>query len=309
MNNRPLHWPGFLHILLATACWGAGTVVAKRALNDIAPLTLTAMMLIVSATLLWLVVYLQRLPVKLGPEPWRLAVLGLLSPGLNMTLAVGGLRLISASEAVLIQALQPVLLIGLAWLLLRERPRSALIGLSLATIAGVLLVTGFGSDDAGGSWLGRGLLAAAVACASIPLVHNRRYLRAVEPLVLLAVQQTMGMAWAIAVLTVAPVGGTSPLAALGSLSAWGWAAATGITYFAVGYWLYFSGLKHVPASTAAPLLSLIPVFGVAGGVLFLAERLLPAQWAGASIVIGAVLLIGLQQSRLRPAALAVQPRE
>jgi drug/metabolite transporter (DMT)-like permease len=69
-----------------------------------------------------------------------------------------------------------------------------------------------------------------------------------------------------------------------------------VTFFALGYWLYFSGLKGVRASIAAPFLSLIPVFGVAGGYVFLGERLVAAQWVGGILILLAITGIARQQS-------------
>ena len=39
------------------------------------------------------------------------------------------------------------------------------------------------------------------------------------------------------------------------------------------------------------MLNLTPVFGVAGGYLFLGERLAPLQWLGAGLILAAVLVI------------------
>ena len=53
------------------------------------------------------------------------------------------------------------------------------------------------------------------------------------------------------------------------VTAAGWASAiaSGILYYALAYWFYLSGLRHVPASLAAVSFYLIPIFGVAGASL------------------------------------------
>jgi len=53
MLMRQSHWSALAQIVLATACWGFGTVMAKRALQEASPLTLNAMMLVASVALLW----------------------------------------------------------------------------------------------------------------------------------------------------------------------------------------------------------------------------------------------------------------
>jgi drug/metabolite transporter (DMT)-like permease len=78
--------------------------------------------------------------------------------------------------------------------------------------------------------------------------------------------------------------------------------ASGLVYYGLAYWLYLTGLRHVPASIAAVSFYLIPVFGVAAASL-VGERLDPAQWVGAIVVAGAVAVIGVR-SATGPAASA-----
>ena len=125
---------------------------------------------------------------------------------------------------------------------------------------------------------------------------SRRFVVSLDPLLLVAVQQTVGLGWALTVMLIEWGWNRTASPAVTSLNAWGWAAATGVTYFALGYWLYFSSLKAVRANIAAPFLSLIPVFGVAGGYVFLGERLVAAQWVGAILILLAITGISRQQS-------------
>lgn len=76
-----------------------------------------------------------------------------------------------------------------------------------------------------------------------------------------------------------------------TLAAWASAVGSGLIYYGLAYWFYLSALRHVPASFAAASFYLIPVFGVAGGFVLLGERLGPAQWLGAAIVLVAVYAI------------------
>jgi drug/metabolite transporter (DMT)-like permease len=71
--------------------------------------------------------------------------------------------------------------------------------------------------------------------------------------------------------------------------------ASGLIYYGLAYWLYLTGLRRVPASMAAVSFYLIPVFGVAAASL-VGERLDPAQWVGAIVVVGAVAAIGFRSA-------------
>jgi drug/metabolite transporter (DMT)-like permease len=77
------------------------------------------------------------------------------------------------------------------------------------------------------------------------------------------------------------------------LTAVGFASAvlSGVLYYAVAYWFYLTGLRRVPASIASASFYLVPVFGVAGGFVFLGDRLSPSQWLG--VAIAAIAVIGI----------------
>ena len=69
------------------------------------------------------------------------------------------------------------------------------------------------------------------------------------------------------------------------------AIGSGVLYYGLAYWLYLTGLRRVPASIAAASFYLIPIFGLAGGFLFLGERLEPSQWLGVAVVLGTIAVI------------------
>ena len=75
------------------------------------------------------------------------------------------------------------------------------------------------------------------------------------------------------------------------------AITSGVLYYAAAYWLYLGALRRVPASRAAVSFYLIPVFGVAGGLLLLGEQFEIRQWVGAAIVLIAVLSAYVGQTK------------
>jgi drug/metabolite transporter (DMT)-like permease len=73
-------------------------------------------------------------------------------------------------------------------------------------------------------------------------------------------------------------------------------------YYGLAFWLYLTGLRHVPASYAGAFLPLIPVFGVTAGYL-VGERLEPRQWLGAAVIVVATAAIAsLQRAAMKPAS-------
>jgi probable blue pigment (indigoidine) exporter len=129
-----------LALILAALCWGVGTVISKQAVAEIPPLTLLVAQLAVSVGFLSLVARRRGEHLPGGRDGRRLARLGLLNPGLAYALSLLGLAQISASLSVLLWALEPVLTLVLAVLLLRERPGAAVVGLSGVTVGGLVLV-------------------------------------------------------------------------------------------------------------------------------------------------------------------------
>lgn len=67
----------------------------------------------------------------------------------------------------------------------------------------------------------------------------------------------------------------------------GLALLSGVLQYAVPFWLYLRAVSVLPVGQAALVLTLSPVFGVAGGMAFLGESLAWSQAAGAALILGA----------------------
>lgn len=279
-----------LALTLAAASWGIGTVVSKRATAEIPPLTLLLIQLTASLIVLGLFMYGRRLAFRDPSSSPLLGRLGLLNPGLAYALSLLGLVHITASLSVLLWALEPVLILFLAAWLLRERITAPLVVLSLVAVTGMLFV--IGQPDGSGSLLGIVLTLAGVACCAIYTVGTRRWLGdAGSTSQVLVAQQAHALALACLLVTAAWLVGGAALPTAVSPAGWMSAIGSGVLYYGVAYWLYLTGLRHVPASVAAVSFYLIPVFGVAAGFILLGERLGPTQWLGVAITLVAIYLI------------------
>lgn len=283
----------FAFLVGAAACWGVGTVVSKQALDEFAPFSLLIVQLAVSTLFLLGVVQALHLRFDWSPQLRRLAALGVLNPGIAYALALIGLARISASMSVLIWAAEPALILVLAYLLLRER-LGALGVVAVATaMFGVLLVVYQGG--ASGDAVGVLVTFAAVAVCAVYTIVTRVLLIADAALTVTLVQQVAALSFAIVAATLTQAFGGADIS-FGDVSAQGWASAitSGLLYYALAFWLYLSGLRHVSASVAGSFLTLIPVFGIAAA-LFVGERLTERQWLGAVLVVGGVTAIGMLQ--------------
>lgn len=288
MSTRSIARRDGFALTLAAASWGVGTVISKRALDEIPPLTLLAIQLTVSVGVLALL--MRRRGMSLRGSPALLGRLGVLNPGVAYALSLLGLASISASLSVLLWASEPLMILALSTWILRERVTPAIVLLSLVAVAGMLLV--IYDPASGGQWLGVAVTLAGVGCCAVYTVLARRRLGSAESTAQVVVaQQVHALAVVAAVLGgVALLGGTvrpTNLSAVGLLSA----MASGVLYYAGAYWLYLTALRSVPASLAAASFYLIPIFGVAAGFLLLGERLADRQLVGAVIALAAVLAI------------------
>lgn len=297
------NWGFVLAMVLAATCWGAGTVISKGVLGYIPPLTLLVVQLVASLIFLWTVMAVQRIQVSFRRETLRLALIGFLNPGLAYTFSLLGLSLTTASMSALIWAAEPILILGLAWLILRERLTRSLLACSLLAIIGVFLVIGVGASlGNSGSLVGNLLILAGVSCCAIYTVLTRRDAANLDPVLLVALQQTAALLWALLIWPFELWSGEMTRLTAISPTAWLWAIVSGIVYYALAFWFYIIGLKRIPASLAGLFLNLIPIFVVGGAYLFLAERLAAGQWVGAALILVAVMaMLRLQSMDTVPA--------
>lgn len=290
-------------LIAAAACWGLGTVVSKQVVDDVAPLTLLPMQLAVSCVFLLAITVARREPFGWTPPMRRLAALGVLNPGLAYALGLVGLTTITASMYVLLWATEPVVILLLAALVLREHIPTALAASIAVAVLGVLLVVY--QPGAAGNGAGITLTLVSVGFCAAYTVLTRRLLLDDSSLTVVLAQQAAALGFAIVLATaVDVVGGTGwELTGL-SATAWLGAGLSGVLYYGLGFWFFLTGLRLVPASYAGAFLPLIPVFGLAGGYL-VGERLELRQWVGAVVIVVATAAIAIQQ---RPSAAAAPVR-
>ena len=159
-------------LIAAAGCWGIGTVVSKQVVDDVAPLTLLPVQLAVSCAFLLVVALVRREPLTWTPSVRRLAALGVLSPGIAYALGLIELTTITASMSVLLWALEPVVILLLAALVLRERIPPALAVTIAVAISGALLVVY--QPGASGDAVGITLTLVSIGFCALYTVLTRR---------------------------------------------------------------------------------------------------------------------------------------
>src|SRR5260221_380127 len=276
-------------LILAAAAWGFGTVVAKRAVSEVPAFTLLAIQLGSSVLVLGGLLRWRGLPLRDRSTPAILGRLGLLNPGAAYGLSLLGLSSITVSLSVLLWALEPLLILVLAAILLRERVGLDVLFLSGVAIAALVAVA---QPALSASTLGVLLTIAGVVCCAVYTIVVRSSIAGSDSSaqVVLA-QQVYALGLALAMLLTLGLPGRDP--GIAGLTSGGLASPvlSGVLYYAVAYWFYLTGLRQVPASIASASFYLVPGFRVAGGFPFLGVSLAGGQWLG--VPVAAVPLLGV----------------
>jgi len=201
---------------------------------------------------------------------------------------LSGIARSTALAAGVIMAALPAVVAVLSRVFLGERiaPRVAA-GIACA-VAGIALVSLAREGPGGtGTLLGNALLFGAVVCEASYVVIGKRLAAQVSARRISALVNAWGLAL------------VAPFALWQALNfdfhavaapMWVLLLFYSIAASVVTVWLWMTGLRHVPASSAGVFTVLLPVAAAAVGVLFLGERVTPAQGAAFALALAGVLL-------------------
>ena len=273
-------------MVASAASWGLATVATKGVLATLPPFTLLTIQLAASIGFLWLAVLVTR--PRCAGLTWRAASTGLLEPGLAYAAGMPGLALTGAASAAVIAATEPMMITLIAWGILGQPLRKRAGFGVVAGVAGVVILTSGAGGEA--DMLGNLLVFAGAAFAAVYVLTSARLVGDIAPLPLAAAQQSVGFGMAVVMMTIAVATGWETLPAHISLPVLLAAAASGIMQYALPFWFYLTGLRALPVTTAAPFLTLTPLFGVGGAIVFLGETLTPWQTCGGIIVMAALVI-------------------
>jgi probable blue pigment (indigoidine) exporter len=265
---------------LAPAIWGSTYIVTTELLPPDRPFTAALLRTLPAGVLLTL--FSRRLPEQRG---WgRLAVLAALNIGFFQAfLFVAAYRLPGGLAAV-VGAIQPLLVMGLAWVLDRRQPAR------LAVWASVLGVVGMAALllSPGAAWDPIGIAAAlaGAACMAAGTYLTRRWRPDVPVLAFTGWQLLAGglmlapVAWAI----------DSPLPALSTVQVLGYAYLS-IVGALLAYALWFRGIARLSPVAVSSLGLLSPLTAVVLGWALLGQAMTGLSLVGLLMVLGSILTV------------------
>lgn len=302
--TRALSATAFVTLLLIACMMGANHVAARFAFNhgvDVA----TAVVFRSGITTLVMVTLLrvQGVPLSLTVRQRRaLPLIGLVI-GLQSLCLYSAVARLPVALALLAFNTFPLWTALWARLLYRERPSPLLLKVMPVILLGLMLaldVLGAASGlGAGAQWqrIGAGVAYALAAAAlfGIALVLTQHESQGVDGRVRTAC--TMGVAGLVALLTVLLQGGFHlPVAVDGSGAAAGWIGLGLLTLlYGTGITLLLTVLPRLGVVGNSAIMNVEPVAALVLAWLVLDQAIAPVQLAGALIVVGAVMALGLRK--------------
>jgi drug/metabolite transporter (DMT)-like permease len=285
--------------IASAACYGIAWVISKDSLHHIQPTLLITIQSFASVLCLIVLIYKQGHVLPRPSQLFKLGSIGILEPGLSYILSIQGLVLTTASNASLIGALEPIVTILLAALLLRERFDLSKAIIAALSIVGVCLISAAGVSGQP-TLSGDGLVLIGVFFAALYAIASQRSMalsRNLNPLIVALAQQSIALLFFIALTIGAATLNIEPLRldtiGLSDLMV---AIVTGLLGHCLAFWLYLKALRYLSASDCSLYLSLIPVFGMTGALFFLGEQLSWNQGLGGLVVIGAIGSLAMTQA-------------
>jgi drug/metabolite transporter (DMT)-like permease len=236
-------------------------------------------------------------------RPFRLSYLWTAAPGglafgLNISLFFTAVKLTSVTDATIITALQPALLLTVVNRLFGERVTWGVIGGTIVAFGGTaLVVLGPGGVERH-ALVGDVLAVGALLSWAWYFVASKQVRRQMATL---EYQAAMTI---IAALVVTPVALINGGRLVGEWSTWGWVILLA-TVPGGGHLLMNWAHAHVRLTITSLLNLATPVLAMAGAALLIHERVTWLQIVGTAIVIGALAAVVINQRQPTPEPVAV----
>jgi drug/metabolite transporter (DMT)-like permease len=286
MNPRRLR---LLGLIFTVVLWGFSFISIKISVAVLPPMSLGAARFALSILLLW-VIKQKTVPeerLQLRDLPY-LAGAGLIGVTAYFFFENNGVSLVSASEASIIIATIPVLMMVAERIFSGGRIAKRRWAGAFLSMVGVWLVAGT-AVVVTGSALGY-LYMLGAAFSWVAYTFLTRPLFASRSRIYIVFWQSIFGFLGFLPFTIAefPSWGSPSIIVILNV------AFLGFFCSALGYWLYVLALGTLGIGTSTVFINLIPVVTVAAGFVILGERLAALQWLGAVVVLAGVYLATIE---------------
>lgn len=297
-STRALSATAFATLLLIALMMGANHVAARIAFNngvDVA--TAVVFRSVVTALVIVAILLQQRVRVVFTARHRRyLPAIGLLI-GVQSLCLYSSVARLPVALALLAFNTYPLWTALWAWAVYRQQPERPMVMAMPVILVGLALALDvFGAASglgASGQWArigaGVGFALAAAATFGLALVLTQHEAGDVDGRV--RTLTTMGIAGAVALATVGLQGGfhlpTAPA---------GWGGLAALTFlYGTAFTIMFTVLPRLGVVGNSAIMNVEPVFALVLAWLILGQAIAPVQVAGALLVVGAVVALGLRK--------------
>lgn len=299
--------PWIADLVVLAALWGGSFLLMRLGALEFGPIGTAFLRVLIAAAILGVLLVLRRQGGVLRRHLLPALVVGVLNSGIPFALFSFAVLSISTGLTSILNATAPMwgALVASVWLRERLAP-SRIVGLLIGA-GGVALLSWDKVALRGGQagWAIAAALAATL-CYGIAASFTKRFLTGVPPMVT-ATGSQLGAALGLAIPAWFFL---PPLVGAGAPGARAWAAVVLLACLctALAYILYFRLIERAGPQRALTVTFLVPVFGVAYGVLFLGEAVEPRVLVAAAIVlVGTALALGALRWPRSAASAARQP--
>lgn len=276
-------------LVLVSALWGVNFAVVKAGLTELPPIFFVALRFAAVAVVLVPFVRLSRRKLP------QLVVLSVTLGGLHFSMMFVGLRGIDvATAAIAIQMQVPFAAILAAIVFKDKLGWRRLLGMAIA-FAGVALIAGEPRFD--GNLLPLALVIGAALVWSVANIQIKALGDEVDVFALsawvavLAAPQLFLASWLL------EDGQIDALRAAGWI-AWGSIAYQVVMVTIIGYGIWYWNMRRHPVNQVMPFTLLVPLFGVASGIVFFDERLTWPMIVGSCATLVGVAIIVIRRPRI-----------
>lgn len=300
MNSSPraLTRAAFVTLLLVACMFGANHVAARMAFNnglDVA--TAVVVRSLVTAGVVALLVLLQGVPRKFNARQGRFLLLISALVAVQSLCLYASVARLPVALALLTFNTYPLWTAFFAWLIYRHRPeRAVLIAIPVLLLGLALALDVLGAASglgAAAQWgqIGAGVAFAMTAAAvfGVALVLTQHEVAQIDGRVRTAI--TMGLVGLLALVAVGAQGGFHlPHAAAGW---WGLLLLT--FFYGTAFSIMFTLLPKLGVVGSSPIMNVEPVAALVMAWGLLDQAIAPMQVAGALLVVGTVMALGLRR--------------
>jgi drug/metabolite transporter (DMT)-like permease len=275
-------------LLIAAAIWGVAFIFQKSAMADIGPLAFIASRGAVAA--LALAPLAMREGNRPGAKPanpgfWKIAISGGVAFFVAAWLQQAGIRTATVTNTGFLTALYVVITPFIAWSWNRIRPSPAVWPAVILSALGTWLL---GGGAVGAFSDGDKLVALSALFWALHVVVTGRASPFGRPIAFTAVQFAV-----VSALAATGCLGLENTTLDGLIAAAPEIAYVGLLSSALTFTLLTVALQYTPPAEAAVIVSLETVFAAVAAYWLLGERLGAVGWAGAALIMGAVLTLQL----------------